>query len=448
LASNHVPPTIKAWALGWFGAMLVWFEPNVLLNAHVWPQWDLWIVPFYLLAVWLASGNRWFCAGLSLGIGVMLKGQLLFGVPVLLMWPLFDARLGAAARLVAGFACAFLAIASPWLLPTSPAVQYVALVAAAGAGLMALRLTQSRIALTMGTVLAMAAIVVPMIVTTPPAGAPVAPWQPAVALAALVAAVAWLRPGRALPIAVAAAVAGSVVLAALAFGGTWSWWHIGFGYGTHHYQRMYMGGSVNNLSALLADVYRWELHDEVFTLALPAWLREQIPTAYLAGERLVVSIKLLQTALFLAALPPCAWAAARHARRNDPRFLVAITAPWVICFAVMPQMHERYLFWAAVIAVTGVGVSLGMTLLWAAVSAVSFGMILAGQLPGHPDHFASHPAAVQTFMAAAQTVLPPSHPGIGWLTLLLAAVYLCLALTPTRPRKSGRPPVEEPTKIG
>ena len=27
-----------------------WLEPSLILDAHAWPQWDVWILPFYLFA--------------------------------------------------------------------------------------------------------------------------------------------------------------------------------------------------------------------------------------------------------------------------------------------------------------------------------------------------------------------------------------------------------------
>ncbi|HEV7298384.1 MAG TPA: hypothetical protein VGN72_03400 [Tepidisphaeraceae bacterium] len=425
--------TLKAWALGWIGALLVWFEPNILVESHIWPQWDLWIVPFYVLAVWLASINRWFLAGLPLGVGVMLKGQLLFGAPLLLLWPLFDARPGAAGRLLVGFACAFLAVASPWLLQTANAVQYVGLITVVGLVVMACRLTDSKPAMAIASVLALPAIVLPIYYApAPEAARPVGPVLIALALAALLIAVLWLGNRRSLPIAVLAIVCGAVVLCGLSFGGTWSWWHVGFQQGTHQYQAMYMGPSVNNLSAILHDTYRWQLQDEVFRFALPQPLHIGLLASNIRDGQLIVTIKLLMTIPFLIAMPLCAWGAARHARRNDPRFLMAITAPWVILFAFMPQMHERYLFWGAVIAVVGVGVSLGATLLWALVSAISVGMILHCQLPGHPDPYRIYPEWLDSTLQTTRSILVSSHPGLGYATMLLACVYLYLALAPSR----------------
>ena len=56
----------------------------MILDAHGWPQWDVWILPFYLFAALAALKNRWFWCGCLLALGAMLKGQLLFVAPLFL----------------------------------------------------------------------------------------------------------------------------------------------------------------------------------------------------------------------------------------------------------------------------------------------------------------------------------------------------------------------------
>jgi hypothetical protein len=257
---------------------------------------------------------------------------------------------------------------------------------------------------------------------------------------------AWFGRGRGgFAVVGAATLCVSVAVAALSFGGPWSWWHIGFGYGTHHYQTLYMGPSVNNLAALLRDVYHWDLYDVVFTTSLPPALAAKLPADYVNAGRLVVTIKLLLTSLFVAALPLCAWGLSRHARRNDPRFLIAAVAPWVIFFAVMPQMHERYLFWAAVIGVACLGASSGGFFLYLTVSLMSLGMILQCQLPGDPNAYLRYPAWLDTTLQNARNILVGAHPGLGWAMLLIAATFLYLAVAPSRrPRFHRRAATVEP----
>src|SRR6266480_1657850 len=71
----------RGWICGLVAANVAWFEPSMILDAHGWPQWDVWIVPFYMLAALAASKNRGFCCGCLLAAGAMFKGQLLLVAP-------------------------------------------------------------------------------------------------------------------------------------------------------------------------------------------------------------------------------------------------------------------------------------------------------------------------------------------------------------------------------
>src|SRR5216117_2529507 len=53
----------RASMYGLAAASVAWLEPSMILDAHGWPQWDVWILPFYLFAALAASTNRWFWCG-------------------------------------------------------------------------------------------------------------------------------------------------------------------------------------------------------------------------------------------------------------------------------------------------------------------------------------------------------------------------------------------------
>ncbi len=57
--------------------LCLWFIPACMLNSHGWPQWDIWIVPFFIFAALSASCSRWMLCGLLLGTAAFLKGQIL-----------------------------------------------------------------------------------------------------------------------------------------------------------------------------------------------------------------------------------------------------------------------------------------------------------------------------------------------------------------------------------
>jgi hypothetical protein len=108
----------RAWICALAAASVAWLEPSMILDAHGWPQWDVWILPFYLFAALAALKNRWLVCGCLLAAGTMFKGQLLFVAPFFVLWPLWQKRWKHALRLLAGFAATAALIASPWLLRT------------------------------------------------------------------------------------------------------------------------------------------------------------------------------------------------------------------------------------------------------------------------------------------------------------------------------------------
>jgi len=72
----------------------------------------------------------------------------------------------------------------------------------------------------------------------------------------------------------------------------------------------------------------------------------------------------------------CAYGAARQVRDRDPRVLIAITAPWLLMFALLGQMHERYLVWGAVVSAVALGINLRLSIIHFIISAASTAMIV------------------------------------------------------------------------
>ena len=102
--------------LGLIAALFFWFNPALIWNAHCWPQWDSWVLPFFLWAMVAASTDFWFCAGLLIAAGAMFKAQILFVSPMFLLWPLFRGQGLAVVRLVIGLATGGAACTAVWLL--------------------------------------------------------------------------------------------------------------------------------------------------------------------------------------------------------------------------------------------------------------------------------------------------------------------------------------------
>ena len=95
-------PMLRGVLAGIFGAMCFWFNPAIIFDSHCFPQWDVWLIPFFLAAVLLASLKCWFAAGVSVAIAAFLKGQILLVAPIFILWPIFCLHWRAVVAFVAG----------------------------------------------------------------------------------------------------------------------------------------------------------------------------------------------------------------------------------------------------------------------------------------------------------------------------------------------------------
>ena len=297
----------RASICGLAAASVAWLEPSMIFDAHGWPQWDVWILPFYLFAALAALKERWFWCGCLLAAGAMLKGQLLFVAPFFVLWPLWQKRWISALRVLAGFTAIAALIVSPWLLRTPEA--WIAFAAVAGASLL-----------------------VALRYKLPQKGA-------------------WL-----------AGILGCAAFLIGAFtGGSFAWFEIGFLYGTRHYPYLFIS-SCYNLASLLAAA-GWSLKDHLLS-------------ARIGSVHLHLTLQWALRLFFLGAVALCARGAARHLRNRDPRVLIAITAPWLLMFALLGQMQERYLVWGAVVSAVALGVSVRLSIIHFIISAASTAMIV------------------------------------------------------------------------
>src|SRR5918996_3624529 len=303
---HRIPGESRAWICGLAAASAAWLEPSMILDAHGWPQWDAWVLPFFLFAALAASTRRWFWCGCLLAAGAMFKGQLLLVAPFFLLWPLWQKRWTRALRLLAGFASTTALVVSPWLLRTPTALILVALVAGASCFIFFGRKFRHA-------------------------------W-------------AWLAGMTALGTFVAGAIAG----------GSFAWVEIGFLYGSEHYPYLFIS-SCYNLPFLL-DRLGWSLKDSLWS--------------YEFGSRYIaVTPQWILRLAYLGGLALCSLGAARHSRNRDPRLLIAIATPWLLMFALLGQMHERYLMWGAVVSAVALGVSLRLSVVHFIISAMSTAMI-------------------------------------------------------------------------
>jgi hypothetical protein len=284
-----------------------WLEPSMILDAHGWPQWDVWILPFYLFAALAALKNRWFICGCLLAAGTMFKGQLLFVAPFFVLWPLWQKRWNRALYVLAGFTATAAVIASPWLLRTPAAWLALAAVTCASSAFFLQR-------------------------KLPHQGA-------------------WIS-----------GVTGCATFVIGAFaGGSFAWLQVGFLYGSEHYPYLVIS-SCYNLPSLLSQL-GWSLKDPFCSI-------------HFGSLHFHLTLQWTLRLLYLGALTVCAYGAARQVRNRDPGVLIAITAPWLLMFSLLGQMHERYLVWGAVVSAVALGVSLRLSIIHFIISAASTAMIV------------------------------------------------------------------------
>src|SRR6266404_5855621 len=297
----------RASICGLAAASVAWLEPSMIFDAHGWPQWDAWILPFYLFAALAALKQRWFWCGCLLAAGAMLKGQLLFVAPFFVLWPLWQKRWISALRVLAGFTATSALIVSPWLLRTPAA------------------------------------------------------WI-AVSAVTVISSLFVLRYKLPHGAASLAGIIGCAVFVIGAFaGGSFAWLSIGFIYGTEHYPYLFIS-SCYNLPSLLSKV-GWSLKDSFLS-------------AHFGSVHLHLTLQWTLRLLYVCGLALCAHGVARNLRDRDPRALIAIAAPWLLMFALLGQMHERYLMWGAVVSAVALGVSVRLSIIHFIISNASTAMIV------------------------------------------------------------------------
>lgn len=443
-----------SWARPWYGcgrafiaAMLVWFNAALIWNGHAGPQWDGWVLPFFLWAALLASLDLWFWAGVVVGIGAMFKGQMLAGAPVLVLWPLFGGKLRAAVSVCVGAGLAVAVVLWPWLTRDPGAMRWLMWCGGALAFLtivLVLRVwlrdrhgmrARTWLILRLSVAVAAGLGIYPLVRghTRPLI------WSVELAVALLTAG-AFFSRRRHWPVFLAGGAAVALWLCAPLHNGGLAPLKVAFDYGAKKFPDL-SRPDVCNLPALLAARFGWSLDDPATTIHLPFTIEHSgddvaptppersrfQPKAPLKpappppSKELTLTIKELLWGVYAVVVVLCAIGAAVQDRRRDPRVLIALVAPWVLFFALMPQMHQRYLVWGAALTALAAGVNGGLTLLHLVVTAVAWGMQAHTQLRERPQ-----------FAQKTYNFLQSTYPDTGWLVLLCAAIFLYFALMPRR----------------
>ena len=206
---------------------------------------------------------------------------------------------------------------------------------------------------------------------------------------------------------------------AMAFDFSFAWITQGFIYGAERTAGQMANRGVNNLPALLRQQFEWSASN-------------QLVMTDLFGGAFSLSIGQLLTVFYALAMVACAVALARHTRRNDARALAAMAAPWMIFFALMPQLSGRYFVWGAASTSLLVGLGFGPMLLHLLISFCAAATVL---------HVLIAYSGNGSWWPMAGRILEDATPGAAWLTLAMTAVVLFLACSGTnRPVRSSESP--------
>lgn len=485
--AKTLPAFRGAWA-GLGAALLLWFNPAVIWDAHCFPQWDVWLLPFFILAVYLALRNWWLPAAFLVGFESMAKGQILMVAPIILLWPLFNRRYSALLRAAVGFVAGLAVAVSPWLVINDQAKFWVKhLIMAAGLGVPIFLIPRrtwlaSLLRHTFGLA-ALAALLLPLHRYM---GFSKAELERVamVGIAAVIA--AHYLPWRALPTWFVAIAAAALCACVLYWDGSMAWYTVGIVYPTRHWKRLAWCKAAN-LGAILQDnPYNWQFHGpgsefnlddflpwphvtatgqvHLFHIVLACcvaliaisilwrgrtgWVYRTLTAGITAGlvavlffrlrhwdwaqlhhylpwpkEHVVVEVRSAMIALYAISLTFCSFALARHARWYSRRFFFALVAPWVLMFALLPQMLDRYLVWGSAVSTAIAVISIEGLLLHVIMTIITV-LMMANWM------FTFGEARLSNTAIPWIPFLTRMHPDIGWAVLGLAAVCFYSAMRP------------------
>ncbi len=393
-------------------ALLLWFNPAVIFNAHVYPQWDVWLLPAFIFAVYFGLRNWWLGAGICVGICAMAKGQILFAFPLLIGWPLLLGNWAGALRLVIGLGMGVGMITWPWMLRSAESQRWMLFVALALLPLIAISLLPRGNWKWLAARGAIGVALVAMLYW--PVRSMSADAREYVILVGMfVGAMAILGNRWWLPASASALLVGGLALTVPLYGATLAWYRIGTEYATRHWKHLFWCHAPN-LGSILEVRFQWQFLDEVSVGWLPGF-----------AENETMPIRHLMIAVYCILLFICVIAAVRHRRAHDERFLLAIATPFLLAYAFLPQMIERYLLWPAALLGAFAAINMGGLLLWLVLSVIGSVMMLEYML------------ALTRRTQEAKDLMPylqPLFPDIGWAIMVLAITMLFMTCRRSRPR--------------
>jgi hypothetical protein len=197
------------------------------------------------------------------------------------------------------------------------------------------------------------------------------------------------------------------------------WFRVGFRYGAEKFPELAWGDTSYNLPAILQSRYQWQSADTV--LRFPQFLTRVFPN--------VLTVAGLLELVYLAALIACSFAIAQLQARRDPRWFIAVTTPWLLFFALMPHLHERYLLWAAAVGSIVIGANIGMTMLVILLTVLSWMMQMKNLFESWGVNNLGSSIA-PGFGDSLKRFLAGTYPDLGWVVLLCSAIFLYESLRP------------------
>ena len=382
------------------GALVLWFNPALLWNGHSYPQWDVWLVPFFLAAVLLCSVDCWILAGVCLAMGACFKGQMLLATPVTFLWPLCQFRLNAAGRLAAGFLATIAIIVSPWMLRDEHAVSWCILSFLAGVmAVIGIRF-HSSLRWWLLAWLPLCFLMVFPWTSTMPFGIRVIPAGILVVACILFY---YLKSRWKIPFSLLL-ISALVFLAVPLFGASLNWYSVGFAYGTRKFDFMLAGTGAYNVPTLIRQYWAPKLQP-MSMITIP-WLNLEAP--FTSMMRWAYVIPLLMAGI----------GAALQDRWKSSRLLIAMVLPWLWSFLLLTQMHGRYLIWGSAMVAVLWATDLSIALLGLLIILIAWMGGVHNQIKFIPGHW--NPEIFNTLNRVG--------PSMGWIVLLIGLIFLYVSM--------------------
>jgi hypothetical protein len=222
------------------------------------------------------------------------------------------------------------------------------------------------------------------------------------------------------------------------------WYTVGIKASTDQHQ-MLQWCSPTNLGSILEQQYHWQFREQINLADYLPFLNDFLKTH--RGFKLTdvfplsvndpptthpcdLPVRFLMIAGYVVCAAISGIGMAIQYRRRSPSLFFAMVAPWILMFVLLPQMQARYLMWAAVFSAATASFCVEGLLLCIILSLIN--VMDTSLFMFHMDR--EHSAFTQKWAP----LLEPIFPGLSWGMLMLAGIWLYLAIKPGR-RLASKP---------